>query len=70
MSYKNGELKDLLGEARAIHYAMQHGAISYERAKYLTKPILDRINNAIGLIAKKHKVKPEYIRFHNLGWNL
>lgn len=67
MSSKNGDLKEILGEARAIYYAMMHGAISYERTKLLTKPHLDRINAEVKLIARKYKVKPKYIRFQNLG---
>ncbi len=63
-------LRELLGEARAIHFSMRYGAISYEQAKLRTKPLLLQINTAIELIAQKHKVKPSYISFQNLGNNI
>lgn len=67
---KDGDLREKLGEARAIHYAMVHGAITYEEAKLRTKPILQQINSQIASISKKHKVHPRYITFYNLGFNL
>lgn len=63
-------LRELLGEARAIHFSMRHGAISYEQAKLRTKPLLLQINTAIELIAKKYKVKSRYISFQDLGNNI
>lgn len=65
----NGDLREQLAQARAIYYAMQNGAITYQQAKLRTKPILDRINTSIALIAKKHKVGPKYITFYHLGRN-
>ena len=69
MSCKNESLREMLAEARAIYYAMTHGAITYQQAKLQTMPILDRINTSITLIAKKYKVKPKYITFYHLGRN-
>lgn len=64
------DLRKLLGEARAIHLTMKLGGISYKEAKLCTKPLLQRINTAIELIGKKHKVKSRNITFQNLGENL
>ena len=69
-SVRSKNLKDLLAEARAIHYAMQHGAMTYEQAKQKTKPLLLKINDSIKLIAKKYNKRPKYIRFHDLGSHL
>ena len=66
----NGDLREQFAEARAIYYAMLHGAITYQQAKLRTKPILQRINTSIALIARKHQVKPKFISFHSLGINL
>lgn len=70
MELSDKNLREQLGEARAIHLAMRHGAITYEQAKYRVKPILRRINTAVELIAKEYKVKPNYIKFQDLGSNL
>ena len=70
MSNKNNGLREQFGEARAIHLAMQHGAITYEQAELLVTPILLKLNSAIGLIAKEHRVKPKFIRFQDLGRSL
>ena len=56
-------LRDLLAEARAIHLAMKHGALSYEKAKVMTKPYLDTINKEARKIARQYKVSPKEIRF-------
>lgn len=66
----NKNLRNLLAEARAIHLAMQHGAISYQQAKLRVQPTLRLLNDHIKLIAKRHKVKPRYIKFQDLGSNL
>lgn len=66
---EHGDVREQFAEARAIYYAMLHGAITYQQAKLRTKPILDHINTSIAFIAKKHKVKPKYITFYNLGIN-
>lgn len=70
MSGDNNNLKDLLGEARAIHYAMQHGAIGYQDAKRLVQPILRSVNAIVELIAKQYQVKPRYVKFQDLGRHL
>ena len=70
MKNENNNVKDFLAEARAIHFAMQHGAISYQDAKRLVQPILHRINDHVGRIAKEHSVKPKYIKFQDLGRSL
>ncbi len=67
---ENTNLRELLGEARAIHFAMRHGAISYERARQQLKPILQKINLGIEVIAKDCGVKPKYIKFQDLGRSL
>jgi hypothetical protein len=63
-------LTDLLAEARAIHYAMQHGEITYEEAKSKTQSIINEVNKTIKVIAKKYNRKPKYIRFQDLGNHL
>lgn len=70
MDDENGDLKGLLAEARAIHFAMKHGVITYQQAKLRTQPILLRINAAVERISKEYKVKPKYIRFQDLGRSL
>lgn len=70
MKTKNKGSKALLGEARAIHFAMQHGQISYEQAKLRVQPILRGINDHIGVIANACKMRPKYIKFQDLGRNL
>jgi hypothetical protein len=64
---KDRNLRELLGEARAIHFAMIHGELSYLEAKNRTKPLLQEVNLAIDIIAKKYKKKPKYIKFIDLG---
>ncbi len=66
----NEDLRELLAIARAIHFAYQHNAITRQQAKLRTKPILQRINATVELIAKEFKVKPKYITFQELGSNL
>lgn len=66
-SWKDGDLKELLGEARAIHFAMTHGQLSYQEAKSKTSPLLQKINAAVVVIAKKHNKKPKLIQFSDLG---
>jgi len=64
---RDKDLKDLLARARAIHFAMAHGKLSYMEAKDKTKPLLQEINAGIEVIAKKYKKKPKYIKFIDLG---
>lgn len=66
-SRQDGDLKALLGEARAIYLAMTCKQLSYEKAKYLTKPLLNKVNKEIEIIAKKYGQKPRHIRFQDLG---
>lgn len=70
MVKKNYDAKDLLAQGRAIHFAMQNGAITYKEAKERSKPILQRLNAIVAEIARKHNVKPRYISFRDLGNNL
>jgi len=70
MNSNNNNIKSLFAEARAIHFAMRNGAITYEEAKLRVQPILRRLNDHIELIAKQYKAKPRYIRFQDLGRNL
>ncbi len=61
------DLRELFATARAIYFAMLHGAITTQQAKLRTKPILKNINTSVEIIAKKYKVKPQYITFQDLG---
>lgn len=71
MSSEKNDLRELLAEARAIHFAMQHGQLTYEEAKLRVQPILHRVNTVVGLISKEHNIKkPRFIKFQNLGRNL
>lgn len=70
MNNKNNNFRNLFAQARAIHFAMRNGAITYEQAKHRVQPILQVINDHLGKIAKLHKVKPRYIKFQDLGRNL
>lgn len=63
-------LRDLLAEARAIHLAMKHGALSYQKAKTMTKPYLSTINKEVRKMARQHKVSPKEIKFSDLNRNL
>lgn len=66
---RDGKLRELLGEARAIYFAMQYGAITYEQAKLRVQPILLSVNNHLEQIAKEYKVKPRHIKFQDLSRN-
>lgn len=70
MNDKNKDLRELLAQARAIHFSMKLGGITYEQAKFRVKPILCRINTAVELIAEKYKVKPKFVKFQDLGRSL
>lgn len=63
-------LRELLAEARAIHLAMRHGALSYEKAKIMTKPHLDTINKEVRKLARKCSVQPKELRFQDLNRGL
>lgn len=67
---RDGDLRELLAEARAIFFAMAQGATTSRQAKDRTKPLLQKINIAIEVIAKKHNQKPKYITFSDLGKNI
>lgn len=69
MEDEDKDLKELLATARAIHFAYQQGAITRQQAKDRSKPILQRLNIAIALIAKEFNVRPKYITFKDLGVN-
>lgn len=66
----NKDLRELLAEARAIHLAASHNAISYEEAKKRVEATLKRLNEEGERIAKKFGVKHRKITFQNLGVNL
>jgi len=59
--------RELLAEARAIHFAMHHGSISYEEAQVRVKPVLEIINRKVIKLAKKYGVKPRLIKYQDLG---
>jgi len=63
----NMNYRDLLAEARAIHLAMQHGAMSYEEAQIRVKPVLVIINKKVDEIAKKYNRTPRHLKFQDLG---
>lgn len=72
MRLNNGEKHDkkpneLLAEARAIHFAMRHNAISEEDAKKRTEPMLAKLNKVGGQIAGKYAIKYRNITFQDLG---
>lgn len=67
MKIEDEDSRGLLGEARAIHLAFQHRAITYKEAKLRTKPLLDILNSRIKTISNKYKVRPKYIKFYDLG---
>lgn len=70
MKNENNNVRELLAEARAIHFAMRNGQLSYDQAKLRVQPILRGVNDHIASIAKPYKVKPRYIKFQDLGRNL
>ena len=59
--------RELLAEARAIHFAMHHGNISYEEGQIRVKPVLEIINRKVIKLAKKHNIKPKLIKYQDLG---
>lgn len=63
----NMNYRDLLAEARAIHLAMQHGAMTNDEAQIRVKPVLVIINKKVDEIAKKYNRKPRHIKFQDLG---
>lgn len=67
---RSDNLRELLAEGRAIHFAMKYGALSYEKAIIMTKPYLETINKRIRGIAREYGVRPKEIRFQDLGRNL
>lgn len=70
MKTKNKGSRELLGEAKAIHFAMRHGQITYEQAKLRVQPILRHVNAIVDLIAKEYNAKPKHIKFQDLGRSL
>lgn len=63
-------LKDLFAQAKAIHFAMKNGALTYKQAQLRTLPVLNILNKKARLIAKKHGMTPKLITFQDLGRNL
>lgn len=68
-SGRDEDLRELFGQARAIYLVMACGQISYQDAKNRTKPLLQKINKATEVIAKKYHQKPKMITFNDLGRN-
>jgi len=64
------DLKDLFAQARAVHFAMRNGAITYQQAQSRTLPALTILNKKARLIAKKYGVTPKAITFQDLGRHL
>ncbi len=67
MQNTSKKLDELLAEARAIRFAMEHKALSYKEAKKRVELILEKVNEAGERIAKKYGVKHRRITFKNLG---
>ncbi len=67
MIHNKLDLKDLFAQARAIHFAMKNGAITYQQAQLRTLPALNILNKKARLIAKKHGATPKLITFQDLG---
>ena len=67
MADKNEDLREQFAEARAIYFAMLHGAITTHQAKLRTAPLIRKINSTIKKIATEYRVKPTYITFYDLG---
>lgn len=66
----DNELTEILAQARGLHFAMRHKAITYEEAKKRVEPMLERLNKAGKQIAMKYGMKYKKITFQNLGENL
>ncbi|HEV2339630.1 MAG TPA: hypothetical protein VGT05_02555 [Patescibacteria group bacterium] len=64
------ELTEILAEARGLHFAMRHKAITYEEAKKRVEPMLERLNKAGECIARKYSMRYKKITFQNLGENI
>jgi hypothetical protein len=54
-----------INELCNIDYWLKTGAIDFDKAKKMSKPHIDAINKKSKEIAKKHKVKPRLVGFHN-----
>ena len=52
-------------ELKNIDMWLKIGAIDYDKAKKMAQPHVNAINEKIREIAKKHKVKPRIVGFHN-----
>lgn len=66
----DNKLTEILAEARAIHFAMRHKTITYDEAKKRVEPLLEKLNKAGAIIARKYGIKYRKITFQNLGENL
>ena len=62
----NQRLDEILAEARAIKFAMKHGALPYSEAKERVTPILEKVNAVGKDIAKKYGRTHRIIRFNDL----
>jgi len=62
--------KKQLAEARGLHLTMRLGALPYNEAKRLTRPLLEKVNKEARKIAKKYGIRPKEITFQDLGRNL
>lgn len=63
------DLRTLLATARAIRFAAEQGAISYEEAKKRVEETLEKVNSVGERIARKYGRKHRRITFENLGRN-
>ena len=52
-------------ELRNIDLWVKIGAIDFDKAKKMAQPHIDAINEKSKEIAKKYKVKPRLVGFHN-----
>ena len=57
---------EVLAEIRAIKFAAQNGALSYESAKKKIEPLLKKVNKIGALISRKYGLKHKKITFQNL----
>jgi len=60
------KLDEILAEARAIKFAMKHGALSYPQAKERVKPLLEKVNLVGKEISKRYRRKFKPITFTDL----
>ena len=62
----NKQASELLAEARAIRFALQNGAITYDSAKKRIEPLLKKVNEVGAYISTKYGRKYRKITFQDL----